>query len=494
MNPEPVISELANDDGRIRLRAIYVAGIHADQTAIPQLEKIATEDTYPELMMAAQAAIQYIHGSAKLERVADARSDIAWTQQFLQFLTQSTNFSPHDIEDLAQSVSQQASEIVKAAEIAEQQQAERETKVLEADGTYEMLWNCRTCFTKGLLGVSNRFCPNCGTAQDPEWRYFPEPGQYKKLVNHVFEGVDVTCPACGTLNGGASTFCINCGANLETGEKAQIISDEIIGTPQDFAQERWEAEKFAAQSEKAERKKSVLGRNKGKVRVGGIVGALLAVLGGVYGVFFMRVSEEATVASHSWESVYQVEEYRTVRDGQECPAPSGARNVSRDTRTRQVPDGQDCREVCSNRNVDQGDGSFRVERVCRQDCTTRYRNESYLYCSYDIDRWVELDEAKEATWAIAKGNDTSPFYPDLSNRNVPRCENAPRQLGQFCWEKQEQTLMLSLRRNNGETASCEFDNLNEWRSWAVGDIVRVNFTVFSRTRNRALCDEMERIE
>ncbi len=488
------LSDLSDADGRKRLRAIYIAGIQAQQNAIPQLQQMATNDDYVELRQAAQAAIQYIQGSASLDDVADARADYAWTQQFLQFLMQSSNFSPQDIEDLAQAVSQQSAEIVKAAEMAAKAQAEREAYELEAGQTYEMLWNCKTCLTKGLLGVTHRFCPNCGTAQKPEWRYFPEPGQYKKLVNHVYQGVDVTCPACGTLNSGSATFCVNCGADLATGEKAQIISDDIVGSPHDFAEDQWQAEKLLAEQELAERKKGLIARNKRKFWMGGIGATLIAVLGGVYGIFFMRIAEEAVIAQHEWQSVYQVEEYRTVRDGREWPAPSGARNVRQETRTRRVPDGQDCREVCSNQRIDQGDGSFRVERVCRNECTTRYRNETYLYCTYDVDRWVDVDEEKEATWAIAKGNDTNPYFPDISNRNVPKCGDAPNRLGQFCWEKQEQTLMLILERENGEEATCEIEDINVWRSWQDGDRVKVNFTFFSRLRDRALCDEMELIQ
>src|SRR5688572_28230933 len=38
---------------------------------------------------------------------------------------------------------------------------------------FQMLWDCRFCGTSKLLGLDHRHCPNCGAAQDPEWRYFP---------------------------------------------------------------------------------------------------------------------------------------------------------------------------------------------------------------------------------------------------------------------------------------------------------------------------------
>ena len=36
---------------------------------------------------------------------------------------------------------------------------------VETDGHYEMLWDCDHCGAKGLLGLSQRFCAECGAPQ-----------------------------------------------------------------------------------------------------------------------------------------------------------------------------------------------------------------------------------------------------------------------------------------------------------------------------------------
>ena len=59
--------------------------------------------------------------------------------------------------------------------------------------TYEMLWDCSACGTKGLLGVSHRRCPNCGAPQDPTTRYFPAPGSEVLAADHVYAGADWRC-------------------------------------------------------------------------------------------------------------------------------------------------------------------------------------------------------------------------------------------------------------------------------------------------------------
>ena len=60
---------------------------------------------------------------------------------------------------------------------------------------------------------------------------------------------------------------------------------------------------------------------------------------------------------------------------------------------------------CSTRNVDQGDGTFRQENLCR----TKYRSEPIYddYCAYTVDRWAY---ARSVT---AKDFDKKPYWPQL---------------------------------------------------------------------------------
>ena len=490
MQANDIMQDLMSQDPKTRLRAIYRAGIQGRTDAIELLQTTMTDDQYPELRQSAGAAIQHIQQTSQLDAVKDAQFDMNWTQQFVQFLSQSPNFSPQDIADLATEVSESAIAIVREAESAAQAEAEREASTLQAGESYEMLWDCKTCDTKGLLGVSNRYCPNCGTSQNPAWRYFPEPGQYKRLVNHEYEGVDVICPSCDTPNSGASNFCINCGTNLETGEKASVrsIDEENAHQARDLKAERFQQEQQRIAPQAATKAKP---RRRG-LQIGGCLAALVTVCLSVYGLFFMRVSENATVIGHEWERRYELQEYRTVREEQECPAPAGARNIDQNTATRRVPY-ESCEQVCVTKMVDRGDGSFRVDNDCRQECTTEYRNETYQSCTFDIDRWIDLEESREAPWAILTGTDLSPSWPNIERNNVEACSQSSDRLGTICWESRDEKYTLFLERDNGKSAECSFDNVDDWRTWQVGDEARVNFTVFSRARNVALCDEMERL-
>ena len=46
----------------------------------------------------------------------------------------------------------------------------------ESQGYFEMLWDCDHCDARGLLAKSQRHCANCGAPQNPDKRYFPQPG------------------------------------------------------------------------------------------------------------------------------------------------------------------------------------------------------------------------------------------------------------------------------------------------------------------------------
>ncbi|MDQ7024021.1 MAG: zinc ribbon domain-containing protein, partial [Anaerolineae bacterium] len=78
--------------------------------------------------------------------------------------------------------------------------------------TYEMLWDCQFCGTKRNLGLTHRFCPNCGAPQNPDARYYPSDEDKIEVRDHEYVGVDVTCPACGELNSAAAEFCGQCGS------------------------------------------------------------------------------------------------------------------------------------------------------------------------------------------------------------------------------------------------------------------------------------------
>src|SRR5688572_26936927 len=90
-----------------------------------------------------------------------------------------------------------------------------EQRTQEADGVFEMLWDCEFCETKGLLGKSQRHCPECGGKQNPDKRYFPPPDREIRIDGHKYEGADFVCPSCQAAVGAAAKNCTNCGSPLD---------------------------------------------------------------------------------------------------------------------------------------------------------------------------------------------------------------------------------------------------------------------------------------
>lgn len=518
MSLETLLVELQDLDEKTRLRAIYQLAILGDGGALPALQKIGATDVQPEIQAVARAAVAYIDKTSEWDHVSDANADIEFTRSVNGFLERSTLFSPADIQDLTSRTAETSAAVLqnadhedlplKTAPAASTPPAAPPVTThsgAQVVGQYQMFWDCPACGTKKLLGVTHRFCPNCGTAQDPKRRYFPAPGEEVALENHVYYGVDVVCPACETPNSAKASFCTNCGADLKQGKQAALKQDQAQGDfhedRPDLIKEQFMMDQAAALAQRAERDRNAtfLGRNRSKLTLGTIVLGVLSLCGSLFGVFAFKFNEDVTVESHSWQRVYQIEEFARVHETRDCPAPNEAYNVSSYSvqRSRQVPDGQTCRDVCSDRRVDQGDGSYRVERSCNQQCETNYRTEYYsvLVCEYDINKWQELDEQRQAPWAFASGTNTSPIWPEVESRGLPNCDDADNpELGEQCWENREATYTLHLRRNNGKEVTCDLDNESEWASYVDGARAQVQFTVIGRIRNEATCDNIKSLD
>src|SRR5713226_6822330 len=103
------------------------------------------------------------------------------------------------------------------------------------DNVFQMLWDCRFCGTKKLLAVDMRHCPNCGAAQDPQWRYFPSDADKKTLsdLHYKYAGVDIICPFCGQPNSAAAKFCKDCGGDLTNAKTAALHTNLVTGLGQD---------------------------------------------------------------------------------------------------------------------------------------------------------------------------------------------------------------------------------------------------------------------
>jgi predicted nucleic acid-binding Zn ribbon protein len=168
-----------------------------------------------------------------------------------------------------------------------------------------------------------------------------------------------------------------------------------------------------------------------KLVVGAIAAATLLIVAIVLLLTWTRAIT-MEVKWRTWSHTTALQEWRAVGESEWCSSmPAGAYGVSSSTRLHhydQVPDGEDCHtepggctQSCSE--VDHGNGSF--SEVCsesctpdRQVCTTRYRQVPVYadYCSYTIDRWVELRRE------TARGTlPTAPTWPQLATHG---CDEA----------------------------------------------------------------------
>lgn len=277
---------------------------------------------------------------------------------------------------------------------------------IEQKGVYEMLWDCCYCGTKQLLGKTHRFCPSCGAPQDANARYFPSEDQKIAVHDHVYVGVDKICSGCQSPNAGNAEFCGQCGAPLTDAARAKLQSSQPskpVPTINQPEIPKW------VNSLNNNPKSDSPSSNRYKTPL--IVVIITAIIGGVI-AFFWTKDATIVLTAHRWEREIKIENFAPRTKADWCnQLPKDSHHISRTSKVRshkQVADG----EECSSRNVDQGDGTFRQEQVCKP----KYRNEPVYdeYCTYTVDRWEYLRSI------IAKNHDKNPIWPSLQLANQER--------------------------------------------------------------------------
>ncbi|MFM7203026.1 MAG: hypothetical protein ACKO6N_19740 [Myxococcota bacterium] len=344
-------------------------------------------------------------------------------------------------------------------------------------GTYQMLWDCTSCGTPKLLGLTHRHCPHCGAPQDPTARYFPTDAEAVAVEDHVFSGADWRCEACDTPNSNRADFCMACGSPRDKSKQVEVRQAQTEGL-QGFSADSAEAAR--AELKRAKVPPEVLAQlaqapSQGSSWVKWLIG--LVVLGIAGGLIFTFWTQEAgvEVTGHTWERNIDVEVFRPSQEqAWKESVPLGAYNVScfREQRsTRQVPDGQDCREV----REDQGDGTFRkVEK-----CSTRYRSEPVYdtRCRYTIDTW------KHARTLTARGQSLNPppSWPAVKLSREGQCLGCERE-----GRRSEilTTLFKDLKEPNQYT--CELP-AGRWNALQVGDRFTGQVGVLS---GKLSCDQL----
>ncbi|MBI4702551.1 MAG: hypothetical protein HY744_15635 [Deltaproteobacteria bacterium] len=326
--------------------------------------------------------------------------------------------------------------------------------------TYEMMWDCEYCGKKKLLGKTHRHCPNCGAPQNPDKRYFPPENEKVAVEDHEYVGRDVLCPACQVASSRAAQCCGNCGSPLTGGKDARVQQEQVVGpggapaqpgqpgaAPAQYGGAPYPAGYPAAGpaapgAQAAAGAKAPAG-SKAKV---GILAAIVALL--VFcGVGFVCVNylwtEEGTlsVTGHTWKRAVAVERYDDVRDKSPCSSmPSGARNVQR---TKGEP-------VCTTRKIDQGDGTFKERRECK---------DAVEQCEYTVLKWAV---ARSET-ATGNSVDDQPRWPEVRLGPTGNCVGCERE-----GSRTETYTVLLVNTKSKKEDRCELSDQTKWASFKKG--------------------------
>lgn len=347
---------------------------------------------------------------------------------------------------------------------------------LVMDGqVYEMMWDCRFCGTTKLLGKTHRFCPNCGSPQDPSWRYFPADDEKIAVKDHVYVGADVVCSYCGTLNSGNAEYCRNCGGPQTEAAKVKTLGERSAAKGQALAREDLTAR------QDIEAAVAVSGKPLAAADSGGwkpwhyiLIGVVILIVGG--GLFTMFSTKAATVvlADFRWDRTIEIERLSAVSDSSVCSSmPADAYSVTRrreQVDTRQVPDGQ----VCTRRQIDNGDGTFREQESCQ----TKYRDEPVYgdVCYYTVDRWTTSRQA------VSNGNKS--IAPTWANTNITRtgsCRGCERE------GKRTENYILIFKGDGDNVYECGVD-FNVWQNAKAESVWELEV---GRVLNDARCGSLK---
>jgi hypothetical protein len=298
---------------------------------------------------------------------------------------------------------------------------------------YEMLWDCRFCGQKKLLGLTHRHCPNCGAEQDATARYFPPDDERIAVQDHQYVGADIVCHYCSAASSRAAHNCGNCGAPLTEGQAVEPrgVPAGPLRTPSSAPKPRF--------------------------GVGLLVALVLGVLclcGVLSSLLFWKKEAAFSVVRDEWSRAVVVETLGPVNDTAWCgQLPAGASDVRRHREqrsTKQVPNGEDC----TAHKVDNGDGTFHE----KQECTPKYKDEPVLddKCDFRVDRWHTARTAK------AQGTDTSNVrWPDELLTRPGTCLGCERE------GARSETYTVVFQDAEAGSFRCDFAQ-QKWSTFVVG--------------------------
>ena len=320
---------------------------------------------------------------------------------------------------------------------------------------YEMLWDCRHCGAKKLLGKTHRCCPNCGSPQDVGARYFPSDDEKVAVKDHVYYGADRICRYCQNGNGRNSKHCGTCGGPLDEGSDVQRRSDQVhaigaySGENADAA--RREFSGVAKPSPPAPKKRSW------GLILGGIAGCLvLSFLTLIVVMVVWTKPAGLEVAGHEWKREIDVERFGPVEETDWCDSvPSGAvvKGRSRAVRSHeQIQKG----EKCSNRKTDNGDGTFSESRECEPVYEDKPVYDSE--CRYTINKWSKQRTLTAAGAALAD----EPKWPEVALAQKGDCLGCERE-----GKRNQSYTVRFVEPKTKEQSSCTFEQ-GKWQTFKPG--------------------------
>lgn len=290
-----------------------------------------------------------------------------------------------------------------------------------SEKTYEMMWDCQYCAQKKLLGLTHRYCPNCGAPQDASRRYFPPDNEKVAVQDHQFVGTDLLCPSCQKAMGRRCVHCTFCGAPIAGGRDVGLKQEGQLGT-----------QGMAPGAPPAPAKKSNAG-----VWIGLVIAVIVVLI-----TFRACAKKDAavTVTRHGWTREIAVERFEEVEERGACKSmPSDARVKSR---SKGEP-------VCTTKKLDQGDGTFKEKTTC---------TEAVEQCTYGVYKWHEVRTEK-----ATGGPDDEPRWPATGITRTGECRGCEREGAR----KELYTVYFEDDATKKEL-SCDMNSTSKWKSYEVG--------------------------
>ena len=337
---------------------------------------------------------------------------------------------------------------------------------------YEMMWDCKFCSQKKLLGLTHRFCAGCGAPQDPAARYFPPENEKVAVHDHPFVGADVACPACKQPMSRAAKCCTHCGSPIDKGVEVARRADAMVGggpgypgQPGQPAQPAAAGGGFAAGQYGPDAMVTPSGLAATPAPKKGFP-VLLAVLGGlgavlvaiVLVVIFWKREGVFEVTGHAWERSIAIERFEVGKKTAWCDErPAGGRELSRrreQRSTTQVKDG----ETCQTKKKDNGNGTYKEVRECQP----KYRNEPVMSdrCEFEVTDW------RTSRTAAEKGTSPKdpPKWPAVTLVRPGACLGCEREGPR---SEKYTVKFVDSKEKGGDGVSCDLPEAR-WATFAKG--------------------------